>query len=130
MVKGFSQFVNEMFAVKVKDMKHTPSSMRQLGLTDKDLDAGEVSMKDPRIDHEAHHENSHYMFFGNLETLKNAIDSMLKMDPKKVAELLKNGHDWAADHVATSKDDVEEVYNFLRNEMAEEVDLTEDNEEE
>ena len=27
--------------------------------------------------------------------------------------ILASGHDWAEDHIATSKDDVEEVYNFL-----------------
>ena len=29
--------------------------------------------------------------------------------------ILSNGHDWASDHIATSKDDIEEVYNFLKN---------------
>jgi hypothetical protein len=31
--------------------------------------------------------------------------------------LIKNGHDWAADHIATSKDDIEEVCNWLSNEI-------------
>lgn len=85
----------------------------------------DMSNSDSRIDHESHHESPHYMFFGNLETIKNAIDKMLLMDPKKIADILENGHDWAADHIATSKDDVEEVYNFLRNEMAEDAEYEE-----
>jgi len=71
------------------------------------------------IDHESHHEVNHYMFFGNLETIKRYVDALLEMDPATVNELLDNGHDWAADHIATSKDDIEEVANFLMNEMNE-----------
>lgn len=71
------------------------------------------------IEHESHHEVNHYMFFGNLETIKRYVDVMLEMDPMAVNELLDNGHDWAADHIATSKDDIEEVANFLMNEMNE-----------
>jgi hypothetical protein len=59
------------------------------------------------------------MFFGNLETIKRLVDILLEMDPSKVDAVLTNGHDWAADHIATSKDDIEEVANFLINEMAE-----------
>lgn len=71
------------------------------------------------IEHESHHEVNHYMFFGNLETIKRYVDAMLEMDPMAVNELLDNGHDWAADHIATSKDDIEEVANFLMNKMHE-----------
>jgi len=39
------------------------------------------------------------------------------MDAEHVQEILSNGHDWAADHIATSKDDVQEVGDFLMNEM-------------
>jgi hypothetical protein len=56
-----------------------------------------------------------YMFFQNLKTIKQAVDEMLAMDFEMVDMILSNGHDWANDHIATSKDDVEEVYNFLSN---------------
>jgi hypothetical protein len=69
------------------------------------------------VDHESNHELDHYMFFGNLETIKRYVDALLEMDPVTVNEILHNGHDWAADHIATSKDDIEEVANFLMNEM-------------
>ena len=71
------------------------------------------------IEQESHHEVNHYMFFGNLETIKRYVDAMLEMYPTAVNELLDNGHDWAADHIATSKDDIEEVANFLMNKMHE-----------
>jgi len=54
-----------------------------------------------------------YMFFQNLKTIKQAVDEMLKLDEKMVDGILASGHDWAADHVATSKDDIEEVHSFL-----------------
>lgn len=56
-----------------------------------------------------------YMFFGNLQTLKRSIDHLLRMDQATVDRILANGHNWAEDHISTSKDDVEEVYNFLVN---------------
>jgi hypothetical protein len=62
-------------------------------------------------------ENGNYMFFGNLKTIKKYVDAMLAMDANQVQEILSNGHDWAADHIATSKDDVQEVGDFLMNEM-------------
>lgn len=58
-----------------------------------------------------------YMFFGNLQTIKRAVDALLEMDPHAIDEILNNGHDWAADHVATSKDDLQEVADFFINKM-------------
>jgi hypothetical protein len=62
-------------------------------------------------------EQTNYMFFGNLKIIKKYVDAMLQMDANQVQEILSNGHDWAADHIATSKDDVQEVGDFLMNEM-------------
>ena len=58
-------------------------------------------------------ETNNYMFFGNLKTIKRLVDEMLEMDEAEVDAILSNGHNWALDHIATSKDDVEEVFNFL-----------------
>jgi hypothetical protein len=62
-------------------------------------------------------ELSEYMFFDNLETIKSRIDEILAMDPIKVEEILRDGHAWAVDHISTSKDDIEEVSNFLKNSL-------------
>ena len=61
--------------------------------------------------------DGNYMFFGNLKTIKKYVDALLQLDPNQVQEILSDGHDWAADHVATSKDDIQEVGDFLMNEM-------------
>jgi hypothetical protein len=54
------------------------------------------------------HEANTYMFWQNLETIKHSIEEMLEIN-----EILADGHAWAMDHIATSADDVEEVYHFL-----------------
>jgi hypothetical protein len=58
-----------------------------------------------------------YMFFGNLKTIKRMIDEMVQMNAEQVDTILKDGDDWAVDHIATSVDDIQEVYNFLMNGM-------------
>jgi hypothetical protein len=73
--------------------------------------------------HEEHEEHDnrgghqHYMFFQNLISIKHHIEEILNMNPDQVDDLLQNGHDWACDHIATSKDDIQEVGEWLRNEM-------------
>ncbi|CAB4218563.1 hypothetical protein UFOVP1604_31 [uncultured Caudovirales phage] len=79
----------------------------------------EIPQQAAGIDHEAHHEVENYMFFSNLETIQRLIKIMLEMDPMKVDQLLKNGHNWAEDHITSSKDDIEEVADFLMGEMTE-----------
>jgi hypothetical protein len=68
------------------------------------------------IDYGAQPETENYMFFGNLETIHRLTGELLKLDPIEVDRILKDGHNWASDHIATSKDDIEEVFNFLINE--------------
>jgi hypothetical protein len=58
-------------------------------------------------------EMKNYMFFQNLHTLKSSIEELLEMDPNEIDGILSDGHGWALDHIATSVDDVEEVYHFL-----------------
>lgn len=60
---------------------------------------------------------SNYMFFENLKTIKKSVDAMLQMDPQQLDRMLSAGHGWAVDHIATSKDDVEEVGAFIMNAM-------------
>ncbi len=66
---------------------------------------------------ESHEQQKNYMFFQNLATVKHYIDEVMAMDKSAIDNILSEGHDWASDHLATAKDDVEEVTNFLRNEI-------------
>jgi hypothetical protein len=55
-----------------------------------------------------------YMFFQNLKDIKENIETLLSMDETEVDQMLSNGHDWATEHIATAKDDIEEVTKFLK----------------
>jgi hypothetical protein len=59
-------------------------------------------------------ETENYMFFGNLETMKNMIDDLLKMDESKIDAILSE-HDWASDHISVANENLEHAYNFLKN---------------
>lgn len=61
-----------------------------------------------------HQENENYMFFANIENIHRMCEEILAMDKNSIDKVLSDGHGWATDHIATSKDDVEEVYNFLK----------------
>lgn len=63
-------------------------------------------------DEDDEHEN--YMFFSNLKQIKMMAEKLLALDKDEVDEMLSDGHDWAQDHISTSKDDIEEVCNFFK----------------
>jgi hypothetical protein len=63
--------------------------------------------------HDDVNESNNYMFWSNLKTICHAVEEILLMDYDKVDSILSDGHGWALDHIATSADDVEEVYHFL-----------------
>lgn len=65
------------------------------------------------VDTDATEHDNTYMFFQNLKTIHNAISHMLEMPTERISQELKDGHGWALDHIATSADDVAEVYQFL-----------------
>lgn len=72
-------------------------------------------------------ESNNYMFWQNLKTMVHAASELLNMDYNQVDALLSDGHGWALDHIATSADDVEEVYHFIEGSLN---DRHEDSEEE
>jgi len=64
------------------------------------------------LEEKHHHGIKHYMFFKNLKTLHRLTHKMLEMNKHQIDQMLHE-HDWASDHVATSKDDIEEVFNWI-----------------
>ncbi len=58
-----------------------------------------------------------YMFFSNLEQIRRQCDMLLDMDHTMVESILDNGHDWAQDHIAESKNNMDQVFDFLMNEV-------------
>ena len=70
-----------------------------------------------------------YMFFSNLEQIQRQMGLLLDLNHDQVNEILENGHDWAQDHIATAKESIDQVFDFLMNEtksfhkMGDELDM-------
>jgi hypothetical protein len=62
-------------------------------------------------------EEANYMFFSNLEQIKRQCEMMLDMDPQMVDQLINNGHDWADDHITEAKVNIDQVFDFFKNEF-------------
>lgn len=61
-------------------------------------------------------ENERYMFFSNLQQIKRQCELLLDLDSTMIEEILDNGHDWAQDHIATAKESMDQVFDFMMNE--------------
>lgn len=73
-------------------------------------------------------ETQNYMFFSNLEQIKRQCEMLLEMDHSMIDEILSNGHDWADDHIAEAKVNMDQVFDFIMNEKNEQGDFDEMNE--
>ena len=62
-------------------------------------------------------EDANYMFFSNLQQMKRQIEMIMEMDKEVVNEIIINGHDWADDHISEAKTNIDQVFDFLKNEM-------------
>jgi hypothetical protein len=58
-----------------------------------------------------------YMFFGNLQQIHRQCEMLLRMNPDELDSIIKDGHDWAADHVSEAKNNMDQVFDFLMNEI-------------
>lgn len=61
-------------------------------------------------------DSDRYMFFSNLEQMRRQCDLLLDLDRGMVESILDNGHDWAQDHIAEAKNNMDQVFDFLMNE--------------
>jgi hypothetical protein len=62
-------------------------------------------------------DDTRYMFFSNLEQMMRQAKMLLDMDEDMLEDLLNNGHDWAADHIAEAKNNMDQVFDFIMGEM-------------
>ena len=69
-----------------------------------------------RVIKETHQESQRYMFFSNLQQMRRQCDMLLEMDESMIEDILDNGHDWAQDHIAEAKNNMDQVFDFLMNE--------------
>ena len=61
--------------------------------------------------------SSRYMFFSNLQQIKRQCEYLLEFDENQIEEILENGHDWAQEHIAEAKNNMDQVFDFLMNEI-------------
>jgi hypothetical protein len=62
-------------------------------------------------------QNERYMFFSNLEQMHRQCEILLSIPKDDVENILNNGHDWAQDHIAESKNNLDQVFDFMMNEI-------------
>jgi division protein CdvB (Snf7/Vps24/ESCRT-III family) len=69
------------------------------------------------INEGGNHDNNRYMFFSNLEQMKRQCEMLLDMDQNEIESILEHGHDWAQDHIAEAKNNMDQVFDFIMNEV-------------
>jgi len=57
-----------------------------------------------------------YMFFDNLEQMRRQSDILMKQDKRVVDSIMKE-HDWAQDHITEAKSLLDQVFDFLMNQI-------------
>jgi len=63
-----------------------------------------------------------YMFASNLKQMIRQAELMMQLDVKEVEEILDGGHDWAQDHVAVAKENLDQVFDFMMNKLDQDKD--------
>jgi hypothetical protein len=72
-------------------------------------------------DYKDGNKTENYMFFSNLEQLQRQSKILLELDPMVIEDILKNGHDWADDHITVAKENLSQVFDFLMNTTKESI---------
>ncbi len=80
------------------------------------LKESDLSMIIKKILRENEDRGNRYMFFSNLEQMRRQCDLLLDLDSEMVESILENGHDWAQDHIAEAKNNMDQVFDFIMNE--------------
>lgn len=105
----FKQFVNEQMVISTPAIQVDPIQPM----------AGEpgvaMSQTEPTIDSSDDEETSNYMFFSNMQTISHHLAELASLDPEMIDNALCNGHDWAEDHMAVAKENIEQVAHFFLN---------------
>ena len=82
----------------------------------KGIRIAEADAKQKKVLKETEERSTRYMFFSNLEQMKRQCEMLLDMDQNQIEQILEQGHDWAQDHIAEAKNDMDQVFDFLMNE--------------
>ena len=69
------------------------------------------------IENQNEYMEENYMFFQNLDQIERQCKMLRQIDPKKIDSLLSQGHDWADDHMTEAKALMDQVFDFVMNEV-------------
>lgn len=89
---------------------------RVVKLTESDL---EFLIKKIIKENDDSNRSSRYMFFSNLQQMHRQTSMLMDMDQNMLEQILENGHDWAQDHIAEAKNNMDQVFDFIMNEIKE-----------
>jgi hypothetical protein len=92
------------------------SSDRKFMGMSKSMDDMEIDEDEDNLFEQEEPENDRYMFFSNLQQIHRQMGILLEKDPEMIHSILENGHDWAQDHIATAKESIDQVFDFIMNE--------------
>jgi hypothetical protein len=106
--EGSEEFMEEN---RLDEIKPCWKGYKQVGMKEKG--GKEVPNCVPVNENHQGGESLNYMFWQNLKTIHHAAGELLEMNQQQIDEMCANGHAWAVDHVASSADDIEEVYHFF-----------------
>ena len=65
--------------------------------------------------------SNNYMFYSNLKQMHRQCEILLKKDEMEINSILENGHDWAEDHISEAKNNMDQVFDFIMNELGEDI---------
>lgn len=60
---------------------------------------------------------NNYMFFGNIKLINKMVRELISMDQNHIDNILSDEHDWAEDHIATAKENIQQVYELLKSKI-------------
>jgi hypothetical protein len=69
------------------------------------------------MDSEMGSHNENYMFFANIESICRMVGKLLEFNQMEIDNVLGEGHDWAEDHISAAKENVQQVHDWLQNEL-------------
>jgi hypothetical protein len=65
--------------------------------------------------------SNNYMFYSNLKQMHRQCEILLNKDEMEINNILENGHDWAEDHISEAKNNMDQVFDFIMNELGEDI---------
>jgi hypothetical protein len=57
-----------------------------------------------------------YMFFDNIKQMERQCNMLMKYNENTIDSIMKN-HDWAQDHISEAKSLLDQVFDFLKNQI-------------